>query len=126
MQNPKYLLAAVAMGGLMLLQQPTLASPITGGLIGADTATSITTNLAEDVKQYKKHKYGKRRYHRHRRHHRRYRHHRRFYDDDDYYPNYSYYPYYCDPYNYYGSCGYPRRHRRPGFIIVSPYFSFGF
>jgi hypothetical protein len=124
MRNAKYLLAAVAIGGLMLFPRPTLASPISAGLIGTDTAGSIAANSTEEVKHYKKHKYGKRRYHRHHRH-RRYRHHRRFYDDDDYYPNFGY-SYYCDPYNYYGSCGYPRRYRRPGFIIISPYFSFGF
>jgi hypothetical protein len=122
MRNSKYLLAAVAIGGLMFLPLPTSASPLAGGLIGADSATAgITANLVEEVKHYKKYKYGHRRYHRRHR-----RHYRRFYDDDDYYPYFSYYPYYCDPYYYYGNCGYRRYRRHPGFIFVSPYFSFGF
>jgi hypothetical protein len=122
MQNPKYLLAGVAIGGLMFLLQPAAANPLAAGLIGSSSATSkIPAGLAEEVKHYKRHKhYSKHRYHR------RYRHHyRRFYDDDDdYYPYFSSYPYYCG--DWYGYCGYPRRHRHPGFIFVSPYFSFGF
>ena len=119
MRNPKYLLAAAATVGLLFLSQPTSASPLAAGLIGADPAVSeITSSLVEKVhkRRYKKHKY-----YGHRRHR---RHYRRFYDDDDYYSNFSYYPSYCDP--YYDYCGYPRRYRRPGFIFISPQFGFGF
>lgn len=118
MQNSKYLVAAVAIGALMFLPQPTSASPLAAGPIGADSAElEITSGLVEKVhkRRYKKHHYHKHRRHRH--------HYRRFYDDDDYYPYFTYYPY-CDDY-YYGSCSRYYR-RRPGFVIISPYFSFGF
>jgi hypothetical protein len=119
MRNPRYLLAAVAIGVLTFLPQPTSATPLAAGLTGANSAVSETSGLVEIG--YKKH------HNKHYEHHYRHRRHHRFYDDDDdyYYPYFSYYPY-CDDY-YYGYCGYPRHHRRhPGFIFISPYFSFGF
>ena len=125
MRIPKYLLAVVAIGGLLLLPQPTSASPLTAGLINGDTAASeFTSELVQNVhkkkRHYRKH-YSKYQHHRHRRHYSKYQHRRH----REHYPYYS--SFYCDDYygDYYG-CGYPRRYRHPGFFFAFPNFSIGF
>jgi hypothetical protein len=122
MRIPKYLLAVVAIGGLMLLPQPTSASPLAAGV--GDTASEFTSELVQKVHKkkgrYKKH-YSKYQHRRHRRHHSKYQHRRH----REYYPYSS--SYYCDDYygDYYG-CGYPRRYSNPGFFFAFPNFSIGF
>jgi hypothetical protein len=123
MRIPKYLLAVVAIGGLLLLPQPTSASPLTAGLINGDTAASeFTSELVQNVhkkkRHYRKH-YSKYQHRRHRRHYSKYQHRRH----REHYPYYS--SFYCDDYygDYYG-CGYPRRY--PGFFFAFPNFSIGF
>jgi hypothetical protein len=113
MRNPKYLLAALAIGTLVFLPQPAAASPLASGLAAVDTtASDLASDLVEKV-------------HKKRRGHHRKRYHRRRHHSNYYYPYSSYY--YCD--DYYGydyGCGYPRRYRHPGFFIGSPHFIFGF
>jgi hypothetical protein len=85
MRNLKYLLTAAALGGLVALPQPSSASPLSGGLASAGSATSeITDGLVQKVHGYhcgkRKGWYsGYRRWHSHWRACK-----RRYYDDDDY------------------------------------------
>jgi hypothetical protein len=126
MRTANYLLAPVALGGLMLLPQPTLASPLTAGLTGAGPVAT-DAGLVENVEYYDRryddhyryyygHRYAYRRYHR-----------LHYYAYSPYYYGYSpdyygYSPDYCDGAygGYYGDCGYPY-----GYGYGFPFLSFG-
>ncbi len=99
MRNLKHLVAAAALGGLVILPQSSSANPLVAGLTEASlVASEMTSGLVEKVdKRY----YGQKRYYRDRYPNRYYRHrYRRYYDNDYYYyPYYVYYPYgYAYPY----------------------------
>jgi hypothetical protein len=101
MRNPKYLLAAAAMGGLLALPQTSSASPLGVGLAASgSTIPMITDGLVQKVHGWhcRKRKgwyHGHRVWHRHRRACYDYD-----YDDYDYY-DYSYYPYYAYPFPFF-------------------------